>query len=237
MIAGMEKLDLSPGSFLDLSGSIAGRLFAGLDYPWQALPLIAAFVDALVAEPPEGYERLGPTVIAHREARISPRAELLGPAVIGRGAEIGPFAYIRAAVIMGDFSVAGNSTVLKNCILFEGAQAPHFNYVGDSIMGRLSHMGAGAILSNQRSDKGEVLVHGPEGLAIRTGLAKFGAVLGDRVELGCNSVCFPGSLVGRDSMVYPLCPVRGILPGLSILKAEGLLVPRGKPRSGEPGRG
>lgn len=222
----MKHPELSPREFLDLGKSLAGRLFEGLDYPWQALPRIAALVEALLAAPPEGYERITANVIAHREARISPKAELLGPAVIGRGAEIGPGAYIRPNVIVGDCAVAGNSTELKNCVLFEGAQAPHFNYVGDSIMGAYSHIGAGAILSNQRSDKGEVLVHSPGGLVIPTGLAKFGAILGDRAELGCNSVCFPGTLVGRDTIVYPLCPARGILPASSILKAEGLLVPR-----------
>lgn len=226
IIAPMKHPELAPREFLDLGTSLSAGLFVGLDYPWQAIPLIAALVDSLLADPPEGYERLGAKVIAHREARISSRAELLGPAVIGRGAEIGPGAFIRPNVIVGDFAVAGNSTELKNCVLFEKAQAPHFNYVGDSIMGASSHIGAGAILSNQRSDKGEVLVHGPGGLVIPTGLLKFGAILGDRAELGCNSVCFPGTLVGRDTIVYPLCPVRGIVPASSILKAEGLLVPR-----------
>ena len=193
-------------------------------YPWQAIGLIASFVDSLLADPPEGYERVTANVIAHRDARISSSAELLGPAVIGKGAEIGPGAYIRASVIMGNFTVAGNSTELKNCVLFDMALASHFNYVGDSIMGSASHLGAGAILSNQRSDKGEVLVHGQGGLVIRTGLAKFGAILGDRAEMGCNAVCFPGSVVGRDVTVYPLCPVRGIVPAFSIVKAEGCFV-------------
>jgi len=220
----MDERDLSPGAFLDLSKSIAAPIFAGLEYPWQAIPLIAAFVEFLLADPPEGYELVAERVIAHRGARISSKAELLGPAVIGKGAEIGPGAYLRASVIVGDFAVAGNSTELKNCVLFEKAQAPHFNYVGDSIMGYASHIGAGAVLSNQRSDKGEVVVHGPGGLAIMTALAKFGAVLGDRVELGCNAVCFPGTLIGRESTVYPLCPVRGVVPALSIVKAMGLIV-------------
>ena len=220
----MNQIDLSPRAFLDLTRTVAAPIFDDIEYPWQAIPLIAAFVDALVAEPPAGYERLSASVIAHREARISTKAELLGPAVIGKGAEIGPFAYIRASVIVGDSAVVGNSTVLKNCILFDNAQAPHFNYVGDSIMGYFSHIGAGVILSNQRSDKGEVVVRGPGGIALRTGLLKFGAILGDRVELGCNAVCFPGTLVGRDAMVYPLCPVRGMVPASSVVKAEGRIV-------------
>jgi UDP-N-acetylglucosamine diphosphorylase / glucose-1-phosphate thymidylyltransferase / UDP-N-acetylgalactosamine diphosphorylase / glucosamine-1-phosphate N-acetyltransferase / galactosamine-1-phosphate N-acetyltransferase len=222
----MVHPELSVSAYLDLSKSMAAPVFEGLEYPWQAIPLIAAFVEALLADPPEGYELVGERVLAHREAKISPRAELLGPAVIGKGAEIGPGAYIRAFVIVGDSAVAGNSTELKNCILFDGAQAPHFNYVGDSIMGHASHMGAGAVLSNQRSDKGEVVVHAPGGFAMRTGLLKFGAVLGDRAELGCNSVCFPGSLVGRDAVAYPLCPVRGVVPARSIVKADGRIAPR-----------
>lgn len=220
----MDHPELAPCEFFDLSKSIAAQIFDSLEYPWHAIPLIASFVDTLVAEPPEGYERVTANVIAHRDARISSRAELLGPAVIGKGAEIGPGAFIRASVIMGNFTVAGNSTELKNCILFDMALASHFNYVGDSIMGYASHLGAGAILSNQRSDKGEIVVHGQGGIAIRTGLLKFGAILGDRTEMGCNSVCFPGSLVGRNVTVYPLCPVRGIVPPFSIVKAEGRFV-------------
>ncbi len=222
----MDHPELAPASFLDLSKSLSARIFEGLEYPWQAIPLIASLVEALVADPPEGYARVGGNVIAHREARISGKAELLGPAVIGKGAQIGPGAYIRAHVLVGDFAAVGNSSELKNCILFEGAQAPHFNYVGDSIMGSASHIGAGAILSNQRSDKGEVVVRGPGGLVIATGLLKFGAILGDRAELGCNAVCFPGTLIGRDAMVYPLCPARGIVPATYILKRDGCLAPR-----------
>lgn len=220
----MDELDLSPGAFLDLARSIAAPMFEGLRYPWEAIPRIASFVASLVADPPPGYARLGEGVIAHREARISPKAEIQGPAVIGRGAEIGPFAFIRESVIVGGLAVVGSSTVLKNCLLFDGAQAPHLNYVGDSIMGHLAHLGAGAVLSNQRSDKGEVFVLLPGGISIATGLAKLGAILGDGSELGCNAVCFPGSLVGRGTVVYPLCPVRGIVPPHSILKAEGSVV-------------
>lgn len=222
----MSHPELSPNALLDLAKSLAAPLFEGLEYPWQALPSIAAFVEALVASPPEGFSRVGESSIAHRGAKISPRAEILGPAVICEGAEIGPGAYIRPYVLIGERAMVGNSTELKNCILFEGAQAPHFNYVGDSIMGAYSHIGAGAILSNQRSDKGEVIVRGPGGLAIATGLMKFGAILGDRVELGCNAVCFPGSVVGRRSTAYPLCPVRGIVPEMSIVKAEGAILPK-----------
>ncbi|MEI6877174.1 MAG: UDP-N-acetylglucosamine pyrophosphorylase [Spirochaetota bacterium] len=220
----MASSDFSPDTFLDLSATIASPLFSGLESVWDAIPLIAAFVGSLLARPPEGYERVSEHVIAHREALISPRAELRGPAVIGKGAEIGPGAWLRASVIVGNFAVVGNSSELKNCILFDGALAPHFNYVGDSIMGRSSHLGAGAILSNQRSDKGEVFVRSRDGTPIATGLLKFGAILGDRVEVGCNAVCFPGSLVGRDATIYPLTPIRGFIPASSIVKQGGAIV-------------
>ncbi|HUX40102.1 MAG TPA: hypothetical protein VMV83_02955 [Rectinemataceae bacterium] len=220
----MDKYDLSPAAFLDLSKSIAAPIFSGIDRVWEAIARIEAFVLSLVANPPEGYERVGELVIAHREAKIAASAELLGPAVIGRGAEVGPGAWIRAFVLMGDFSVAGHASELKNCILFDGALAAHFNYVGDSILGSGSHLGAGALLSNQRSDKAEVVFHGPGELAIPTGLAKFGSVLGDGVEIGCNAVCFPGTLIGRGSTVYPLAPVRGYVPPFSIVKEASRVV-------------
>ena len=222
----MDNIDLSPSAFLDLSKSLAAPIFEGLDFVWEAIGRIEAFVESLVAEPPPGYGRIGDRVIAHREARIAPSAELLGPAVIGRGAEIGPGAWIRAFVLMGDYSVAGHATELKNCILFEGALASHFNYVGDSILGAASHMGAGALLSNLRSDKAEIVLRGPSSLALPTGLVKFGAVVGDGVEIGCNAVCFPGTLIGRFSTVYPLSPVRGYVPPSSIIKDGGRVVPK-----------
>ena len=229
----MDKYDLSPAAFLDLSKSIAAPIFSGIDRVWEAIARIEAFVLDLVASPPAGYERVGDRVIAHREAKLAASAELLGPAVIGRGAEIGPGAWIRAFVLMGDYTVAGHASELKNCVLFDGALAAHFNYVGDSILGAGSHLGAGALLSNQRSDKEEVVLRGPGELALPTGLAKFGAVLGDGVEIGCNAVCFPGTLIGRASTVYPLAPVRGYVPPFSIVKDGGRIVPK----RGEVGRG
>jgi len=222
----MDEIDFSPVAFLDLSKSVAAPIFSGLARVWEAIPRIEAFVVALLADPPIGYERVGERVIAHREAKIAASAELLGPAVIGRGAEIGPGAWIRAGVIVGDFAVAGHASELKNCVLFDGALTSHFNYVGDSILGAGSHLGAGALLSNQRSDKAEVLLRGANGLAIQTGLAKFGAIVGDGVEIGCNAVCFPGSLIGRASTIYPLAPVRGYVPPFSIVKGTGQVLPK-----------
>lgn len=225
----MDKYDLRPSAFFDLSKSIASPIFSGLDRVWEAIGRIEAFVLNLVANPPAGYDRIGEGIIGHREAKIAASAELLGPAVIGRGAEVGPGAWIRSFVLMGDFSVAGHASELKNCILFDGALAAHFNYVGDSILGASSHLGAGALLSNQRSDKGEVIVHGAGELAIPTGLVKFGSILGDGVEIGCNAVCFPGTLIGRGSTVYPLAPVRGYVPPHSIVKdAAHVVAKRGE---------
>ncbi|HRY54499.1 MAG TPA: UDP-N-acetylglucosamine pyrophosphorylase [Spirochaetia bacterium] len=221
---------LRASDFLDLSATLASSLFDPEGYPWLALPRISAFLASLLAEPPAGYRLVAPGILAGEGCSISGRAELLGPAVLGPGTEVRCGAFIRENVIVGARCVVGNSTELKNCILLDLAQAPHFNYVGDSVMGRRSHIGAGAILSNYKSDGSEVSARGPGGEVIPTGLCKFGAVLGDGAELGCNSVCFPGTLVGRGSTAYPLSSIRGwIRPG-SILKQGGLLVlkePRG----------
>ena len=217
---------LRASDFLDLSATLASSIFDPEGYPWLALPRISALLASLLAEPPAGYRLVAPGILAGEGCTISGRAELLGPAVLGPGTEVRCGAFIRENVIVGARCVVGNSTELKNCVLLDLAQAPHFNYVGDSVMGRKSHVGAGVILSNSKSDGSEVAARGPGGEAIPTGLRKFGAVLGDGVELGCNSVCYPGSLVGRDSTAYPLSSVRGwIAPG-SILKQGGALVPK-----------
>jgi NDP-sugar pyrophosphorylase family protein len=220
----MSANPIAASSLLDLSRSLAASILDPEGYPWLAIPRIAAFVAALVAEPPPGYRRVTDLVIAAEGAQISPRAELLGPAVIGRGSEIRTGAFIRENVLVGELCVVGNSTELKNCVLFDLAQAPHFNYVGDSILGLGAHMGAGSILSNLKSDKSEVFVSGPGGERIATGLVKFGAILGDRAELGSNCVCNPGTIVGREGTAYPLCSIRGYLPERSILKSDGRVV-------------
>jgi UDP-N-acetylglucosamine diphosphorylase / glucose-1-phosphate thymidylyltransferase / UDP-N-acetylgalactosamine diphosphorylase / glucosamine-1-phosphate N-acetyltransferase / galactosamine-1-phosphate N-acetyltransferase len=222
----MGDPDLLPSAFLDLDRSAAAGIFRGLSYPWEAIPRIAAFVADFLRDPPPGYRLIAPGVLAAEGSIVSPRAELSGPAIIGPGSEVRTGAFLRENVVVGARCVVGNSSELKNCVLFDGAQAPHFNYVGDSIMGALSHIGAGVVLSNFKSDKSEVLIRLGDGASIRTGLRKLGAVIGDRAEIGCNSVCFPGTLVGRDSTVYPLCPVRGVVPALSVVKGEGLIVPK-----------
>ena len=219
---------LRPSDLLDLSASLAGSLLEDAIWPWDAVPAIAGFVRALLDHPPPGYRLLSPGILVAEGCVISARAELVGPAVFGPRTEIRAGAFVREHVLVGADCVVGNSTELKNCVLFDFAQAPHFNYVGDSILGKGSHIGAGVILSNQKSDKGEVKVRGFEGRDLSTGLLKFGSILGDGVEIGCNSVCYPGTVVGRSCIVYPLTAVRGFLPPDSILKADGSIIARRK---------
>jgi len=222
-MAGLRSSDI-----LDLSASFIASILDPEAWPWLAIPKIGDVVATLLADPPPGYRLYAKGILVGEACTISSRAELVGPAVIGPGTEIRTGAFIRENVLIGSACVVGNSTELKNCVLFDQAQAPHFNYVGDSIMGRASHIGAGVVLSNLKSDKTEVRVRTPEGLDIATGLIKFGAILGDRVEIGCNSVCYPGTVIGRDSTVYPLTAVRGVLPENHILKSDGSLVSRRK---------
>jgi UDP-N-acetylglucosamine diphosphorylase / glucose-1-phosphate thymidylyltransferase / UDP-N-acetylgalactosamine diphosphorylase / glucosamine-1-phosphate N-acetyltransferase / galactosamine-1-phosphate N-acetyltransferase len=222
----MDHTEIYTAALLDLSGTIATPILPPDDYPWLALPRIADFLAALLAEPPAGYRLAAPGVLVGEGCSLSAHAELRGPAIIGPGTELRTGAYVRENVIIGARCVIGNSTELKNCILFDEVQVPHFNYVGDSILGRRAHLGAGAILSNVKSDGSEVAVRLPDGVAVRTGLAKFGAILGDGVEIGCNAVCNPGSVVGRLARVYPLASLRGFLPGAMIFKANGERVAR-----------
>jgi len=225
-MAGLRSSDI-----LDLSASFIASILDPEAWPWLAIPKIGEVVAALLSDPPPGYRLYAKGILVGEACTISSRAELVGPAVIGPGTEIRTGAFIRENVLIGSACVVGNSTELKNCVLFDQAQAPHFNYVGDSIMGRASHIGAGVVLSNLKSDKTGVRVRTPEGLDIATGLIKFGAILGDRVEIGCNSVCYPGTVIGRDSTVYPLTAVRGVLPENHILKSDGSLVSRAREKA------
>ncbi len=198
--------------------TIAHSLIGECEYPWQILPRIKEFILALGPTlPKEEYYLLKENVWVSRSAKISPSADITGPTIICEGAEIRPSAFIRGSAIVGRGAVVGNSTELKNAILFDGVQVPHFNYIGDSVLGYRSHTGAGAITSNVKSDKTLVTVNTPDG-KIETGLKKFGAILGDLVEVGCNSVMNPGTVIGRCSNVYPLSSVRGFVPENSILK-------------------
>ena len=207
----------------DLSHSMAGKYLSQYVYPWEALPHICDWILALGEELNAGeYELREDQIWVHRTAKIAPTAYLAGPAIIGPGAEVRHGAFIRGKALVGENCVVGNSVELKNVILFDNVQVPHYNYVGDSILGYQSHMGAGAVTSNVKSDKTLVVIHGEE--EIPTGLKKVGAFLGDYVEVGCNSVLNPGTVIGRRSNVYPLSPVRGVVPADSIYKTGGIIV-------------
>ncbi len=211
---------------LDLTHTAAAALFCECTYPWEALPRLAEFVRKLGASlSPEEYEAREGDVWIHRSAKVAPSALIMGPTVIGEGSEVRHCAYIRGSVLVGAGCVVGNSTELKNAVLFDNVQVPHYNYVGDSVLGYRSHMGAGAIASNVKSDKTAVTVRDGEE-KIATGLRKLGAILGDHVEIGCGSVLCPGAIVGRGAAVYPLSRVRGTVAAETILKADGVCVPK-----------
>ncbi len=204
-----------------LEETIAKELFAGLTYPWEALPKIKDFIIALGETlPEEKYERREGNIWIARNAKVFPSAYIGGPAIIDEEAEIRHCAFIRGSAIVGKGAVVGNSTELKNVVLFNKVQVPHYNYVGDSILGFKAHMGAGSITSNVKSDKTLVVVKAGEE-TFETGLKKFGAMLGDNVEVGCNSVLNPGTVIGKNTNIYPTSMVRGLIPPGSIYKRQG----------------
>ncbi len=203
-----------------LDETIAKELFAGLTYPWEALPKIKEFIIALGETlPEEKYERREGDIWIARSAKVFPSAYIGGPAIIDEEAEIRHCAFIRGSAIVGKGAVVGNSTELKNVVLFNKVQVPHYNYVGDSILGFKAHMGAGSITSNVKSDKTLVVVKAGEE-TFETGLKKFGAMLGDNVEVGCNSVLNPGTVIGKNTNIYPTSMVRGVIPQGSIYKRQ-----------------
>lgn len=208
----------------NLGETIAKPLLENLTYPWEALPKISEFIIELGNKlDKEIYELRGENIWIAKSANIYPTAYIKGPAIIGENAEIRHCAFIRGNAIVGDNAVVGNSTELKNVILFNNVQVPHYNYVGDSILGYKSHMGAGSITSNVKSDKKLVIVkNGDE--TMETGLKKFGAMIGDNVEVGCGSVLNPGSVVGKNTNIYPLSSVRGVVPTNSIYKNQNEIV-------------
>ena len=208
----------------DLEQTIAAELFQGKTYPWEVLPLIKDFIPELGKTlSPEEYEQRGENIWIARDAVIAPTASITGPCIIGKGVEIRQCAFIRGSAIVGEGAVVGNSTELKNVILFNKVQVPHYNYVGDSILGYKAHMGAGSITSNVKSDKTLVVVKG-QGETMATGLKKFGAMLGDCVEVGCNSVLNPGTVIGPHTNIYPLSSVRGVIPPEHIFKKPGEII-------------
>ena len=198
--------------------TIAKDIFEGATYPWEILPKISGFIKELGKTlPADEYDQVGEDVWIAKSATVFQTAYIHGPAIIGKNAEVRQCAFIRGNAIVGEGAVVGNSTELKNAVLFNKVQVPHYNYVGDSVLGYKSHMGAGSICSNVKSDKKLVVVKdGNE--KIETGVKKFGAMLGDHVEVGCNSVLNPGTVIGRNSNIYPLSPVRGCVPADSIYK-------------------
>lgn len=211
-----------------LSETIAAPYFGGKTYPWEMLPEIKNIIADLITKlDPDIYENQGDNVFIAKSAKIYPNANIYGPCIIGENTEVRPGAFIRGNAIVGNNCVVGNSTELKNVILFNNVQVPHYNYVGDSILGYKSHMGAGSITSNVKSDKTLVVIKdGAKGEEIETGIKKVGAMLGDNVEIGCNSVLNPGTVVGRGSHVYPTSCVRGVVPENSILKSDGVAYPQ-----------
>lgn len=209
---------------LNLDKTIAAKLFEGKTYPWEALDGIKSFIlelgETLSADE---YDHPEEGIWIAKDAKIFPSAYIGAPCIIDHGAEVRHCAFIRGSAIVGKNAVVGNSTELKNVVLFDNVQVPHYNYVGDSILGYKAHMGAGSITSNVKSDKTLVTVHIPDA-PIETGRKKFGAILGDNVEVGCNSVLNPGTVVGRCSNIYPVSCVRGVVPANSIYKAKDNIV-------------
>ena len=215
----MEKLTVK--ELYTLEETIAKDIFEGVTYPWEVLSKIGSFIMELGSTLPEDeYDKIGENVWVSKSAKVFPSAYIHGPAIIGKDAEVRHCAFIRGNAVVGEGAVVGNSTELKNVILFNKVQVPHYNYGGDSILGYKAHMGAGSITSNVKSDKKLVVLKTPEG-NIETGIKKFGAMLGDEVEVGCGTVLNPGSVVGKQSNIYPLSSVRGYVPSNSIYKKQG----------------
>ena len=214
---------ITTNALFDLDHTLAGAYLAAFPYPWQALKGISAFIVELGESLGSGYREISPQVWVHETATIAPTAYLGAPCIIGANTEVRHCAFIRGSALVGENCVVGNSVELKNVILFDKVQVPHYNYVGDSILGYKAHMGAGSVTSNVKSDKTLVVVK--DGASrMETGLKKFGAMLGDCVEVGCNSVLNPGTVVGRNSNIYPTSCVRGVVPENAIWKHDGRVV-------------
>lgn len=220
----MKELEIK--ELFDLNETIAADYLSGYTYPWEALAGIRDDIVRRGASLSDAeYDHPAKTVWIAKSAKVAPTASITGPCIIDQGAEVRHCAFIRGSVIVGKNAVVGNSTELKNVILFNGVQVPHYNYVGDSILGYKSHMGAGSITSNVKSDKTLVEIH-IANTKIKTGLKKMGAILGDHVEVGCGSVLNPGTVVGRSANIYPLSSVRGYVAAESIYKKHGDIVPK-----------
>ena len=216
--------DITVAALFDLEKTISAKLFDGAEYPWEILGSIKEFIISLGKTlPSDKFDNPSENIWIAKSATVASTAYIGGPCIIDENAEIRHCAFIRGSAIVGKGTVVGNSTELKNAILFDSVQVPHFNYVGDSVLGYKSHIGAGGVTSNVKSDKTLVSVNA-DGEKIETGLKKFGAMLGDYVEVGCNSVLNPGTIIGRHSNVYPTSCVRGFVPESSIWKNDGTVV-------------
>jgi len=202
---------------LNLDATIAKDLFEKVNHPWEALPLIKNFILELIPNLGEEYEEVEENVYVHKDAKVAKTACIVGPTIICKGAEIRHCAYIRGSVIVGENSIVGNSTEVKNAIIFNNVQCPHYNYVGDSVLGEYAHTGAGVILSNVKSDKKNLNIKIDDEI-LETGLRKFGAIIGDHVEVGCNSVLCPGTIIFPNTNIYPLTRVRGVISSNKIVK-------------------
>ena len=214
--------NLSCSALFSAVPTLLRGLFDSCEFAWQVIPRLGEVVDTMVQNPPEGFTSYCPGVIIGAEVTISPSATILPPAVICSGTEIRPGAFIRGKVFVGTGCVIGNSTELKNCVLMDGVQVPHYNYVGDSVLGNHVHLGAGAICSNLKSDKSAVVIRSD--VSCPTGQRKLGAILGDYAEIGCGCVLNPGTVIGRNTTSYPLVSLRGVYPPSSIIKSSSVVV-------------
>lgn len=220
----MKTEALRSENLLDLDHTLAAPLFKAHEFPWEVLPEIKDFVIRLGESLDKNeYDEIAPQVWVHKSVRIAPTASLNGPCVICAGTEVRQCAFVRGSALIGEKCVIGNSTEIKNAVIFDNCEVPHYNYVGDSVLGYHAHMGAGSILSNIKADKKNVTIAVEDG-KIETGLRKMGAVLADWVDLGCNSVCNPGSVIGRRTNLYPLSFVRGFVPANHVYKKQGEVV-------------
>ena len=199
-------------------------LFEKAEYPWEILPNIKDYIKALIAKGIDGYTEIAEGVLVGENVKIYPTATIEAPTIIGSGTEVRPGAFIRGSVITGENCVIGNSSELKNCVLLNKVQVPHYNYVGDSVLGNYAHMGAGSICSNLKSDKKNIVIHGEK--EYQTGLRKIGGILGDGADVGCNSVINPGTIIGKKTAVYPLTFLRGVYPAGCIVKSTNEVVER-----------
>lgn len=214
----MKAAEIEVKALFDLSHSMAGEFLAKFRYPYEALPELGAWIAAVGPQlSSDEYEKRGEQIWIHKSAKVAPSVSLTGPLIVCANAELRHCAYFRGNVVIGAGSVAGNSCEFKNSLLFDSVEAPHYNYVGDSILGYHAHMGAGSITSNIKSDRKNIVIRTDDG-AIETGLRKIGAILGDYVEIGCGTVLNPGAVVGKNTMIYPLTSVRGTVPANTIVK-------------------